>query len=44
MSEISFELKPVDEKPKRTYRKGSKYVPILDIIISNLNFALMYNW
>jgi hypothetical protein len=30
MSEISFELKPVDEKPKRKYRKGSKYDPILD--------------
>ena len=30
MSDISFELKPVDEKPPRKYRKGSKYDPILD--------------
>jgi hypothetical protein len=30
MSEINFELKPVDKKPSRKYRKGSKYDPILD--------------
>ena len=30
MSDISFKLKPVDEKPPRKYRKGSKYDPILD--------------
>jgi hypothetical protein len=30
MSEIKFNLKPVDEKPSRRYRKGSKYDPILD--------------
>ncbi|MBD3206599.1 hypothetical protein GF319_09700 [Candidatus Bathyarchaeota archaeon] len=30
MSEIEFELKPVGEKPSRSYRKGSKYDPILD--------------
>jgi len=30
MSEIKFNLTPVEEKPSRRYRKGSKYDPILD--------------
>jgi hypothetical protein len=30
MSEVSFNLTPVSEKPSRQYRKGSKYDPILD--------------
>ena len=30
MGEVKFDLKPVDEKPSRRYRKGSKYDPILD--------------
>jgi hypothetical protein len=30
MSEVSFNLTPVTEKPSRRYRKGSKYDPILD--------------
>ena len=30
MSEVSFNLIPVTEKPSRRYRKGSKYDPILD--------------
>jgi len=30
MSEIRFNLTPVEEKPSRRYRKGSKYDPILD--------------
>lgn len=30
MSEIKFNLKPVERKPKRKYRKGSKYDPILN--------------
>jgi len=25
-----FELKPVDERPKRSFKKGSKYDPIID--------------
>lgn len=29
MSEIKFDLKPVEEKPSRRYRRGSKYNPIL---------------
>jgi hypothetical protein len=28
--EIKFDLKPIEEKPSRRYRKGSKYDPILD--------------
>ena len=34
MGEVSFNLKPVDEKPSRKYRKGSKYDPVLDAFIS----------
>ena len=34
MSDISFDLKPVDEKPSRKYRKGSKYDPVLDAFIA----------
>ena len=30
MSDVKFDLKPVDEKPHRRYRKGSKYDPIID--------------
>lgn len=29
MGEVSFELTPVEEKPTRKMRKGSKYDPIL---------------
>jgi len=34
MIDIKFELKPVDRKPKRMHRKGSKYDPILDAFIA----------
>jgi len=30
MGEIRFELKPVDERPKRRFKRGSKYDPIID--------------
>lgn len=30
MSEVKFDLQPVDKKPSRKYRKGSKYDPIID--------------
>ena len=30
MSEVEFNLKPIEEKPTRRYRKGSKYDPILN--------------
>jgi len=30
MVEVKFVLKPVEEKPSRRYRKGSKYDPIID--------------
>jgi len=33
MSELNFKLTPVDEKPSRRYRKGSKYDPILDAFL-----------
>ena len=34
MSDITFNLTPVDEKPTRKYRKGSKYDPLLDAFMS----------
>ena len=37
MGEVSFNLKPVSEKPSRRYRKGSKYDPILDAFMSGLD-------
>ena len=30
MSDVKFDLKPVQKKPSRKYRKGSKYDPIID--------------
>ena len=33
MSEVKFDLQPVNKKPSRKYRKGSKYDPILDSFI-----------
>ena len=30
MNEVNFEIKPVDTKPSRRFRKGSKYDPIID--------------
>ena len=30
MPEMNFNLTPVEEKPSRRYRKGSKYDPIID--------------
>jgi len=30
MGEVKFNLKPIEEKPSRRYRKGSKYDPVLD--------------
>ncbi|MHA1409720.1 MAG: hypothetical protein ACTSQY_05360 [Candidatus Odinarchaeia archaeon] len=35
MSDVSFELAPVDEKPSRKYRKGSKYDPIIDAFLES---------
>jgi hypothetical protein len=37
MSEVSFNLKPVDEKPSRRYRKGSKYDPVIDTFMEGDN-------
>ena len=35
MSDVSFDLSPVEKKPNRKYRKGSKYDPILDAFLEN---------
>ena len=37
MSDVSFDLSPVDEKPSRSYRKGSKYDPIIDAFLESEN-------
>ena len=37
MSDVSFNLDPVSEKPTRKYRKGSKYDPILDAFRSGID-------
>lgn len=34
MSDVKFDLKPVEKKPSRKYRKGSKYDPILDSFVN----------
>lgn len=31
---VTFKFKPVKSKPKRKYRKGSKYDPLLDAFIA----------
>ena len=33
MSQVDYTLSPVDNKPTRRYRKGSKYDPIIDSFI-----------
>ena len=35
MSDVKFDLKPVDKKPSRKYRKGSKYDPIIDSFLES---------
>ena len=35
MSDVSFDLSPVDKKPSRKYRKGSKYDPIIDAFLES---------
>lgn len=43
MSDVSFNLKPVSEKPSRRYRKGSKYDPILDAFMSGTENLVSVN-
>jgi hypothetical protein len=43
MSDVTFKLQPVDEKPTRKYRKGSKYDPLLDAFISGPNALVSVN-
>ena len=33
MSEVKFNLTPIEKKPSRLFKKGSKYDPILDAFI-----------
>jgi hypothetical protein len=34
MSDVKFDLEPVEKKPSRKYRKGSKYDPLIDKFLS----------
>ena len=43
MSDVTFNLQPVDEKPTRKYRKGSKYDPLLDAFMSGPNDLVTVN-
>ncbi len=43
MSDVTFSLEPVDEKPTRKYRKGSKYDPLLDAFMSGSNDLVSVN-
>ena len=33
MNDVNFDISPVEEKPSRNYRKGSKYDPIIDAFL-----------
>ena len=35
MSEVNFDLSPVEKKPSRKYRKGSKNNPIIDAFLES---------
>jgi len=35
LSDVKFDLKPVEKKPSRKYRKGSKYDPIIDSFVES---------
>ena len=37
MSKVSFDLSPIEKKPSRKYRKGSKYDPIIDKFLEGTN-------
>lgn len=43
MSDVTFSLQPVDEKPTRKYRKGSKYDPLLDAFMAGDNNLVAVN-
>ena len=43
MSDVKFDLKPVDEKPSRRYRKGSKYDPVLDAFVEGTDNLVAVN-
>ncbi len=34
---MKFDLSPVEKKPNRKYRKGSKYDPIIDKFLEGMN-------
>jgi hypothetical protein len=43
MSDVTFKLQPVSEKPTRKYRKGSKYDPLLDAFMAGDNNLVAVN-
>jgi len=43
MNEVKFLLKPIEEKPTRRYRKGSKYDPIIDAFVEGADDLVEVN-
>ena len=43
MSELKFKMKPVEKKPSRRFKKGSKYDPIIDAFASGTNNLVAVN-
>jgi hypothetical protein len=43
MSGIEFSLKPVEKKPSRKYRKGSKYDPIIEAFVDSTDDLVEVN-
>ena len=35
MIDVNFSFEPIDKKPRRRYRKGSKYDPIVDAFLDS---------
>ena len=35
MTDVNFNFEPIDKKPRRRYRKGSKYDPIVDAFLDS---------
>ena len=43
MIKVEFELSPVEKKPSRRFRKGSKYDPIIDAFLRSNNDVVIVN-
>jgi hypothetical protein len=43
MVEFSYDLTPIEEKPSRRYRKGSKYDPIIEAFMAGTDDLVAVN-